>query len=720
MMHPMKRAPFLTTISLLCAAVCPAVAGLVSQYRFEDAANPGANSGSATVAWTSFSGVTRSTNAKFGGGSGSFVRGSSQAVTGSLAATAVRTNRFTLSMHVYANMGLAALDSWPDFVSIGTGGGYALFVIEATGPGGGIALYKFNSATTTDGYALGSITTNTWHHLGIVADGSTVRLYVNGVASGNPIPYSASETVSAVTLASRYGSTTRGITTLIDDVAVFDEALDAGQMAWLAWNPAQAAVPRFTSYDDWSLQIPYPARRGPWVDQDGDGADNLSEYLFGSSPIQPGSTQVATTQSPSGPLVMRWFQLESGAEYQIERSSTLQNTWNPATGIVPVPDANRTAPIGYLAMKADVPIGAGRDFFRVRATTGAVPGGPVGSDIPPLPADAVEVMTEYWSGNGIDSDRWYVPRKMWGQGNNGVTPQNVRIETDDVWGLERPVLVCQANGDLYDGQVTGYGGAKPRVGGIVVTRDFHASGRYEVAMKIGRATALAGGPADPTRPVGAVPAVWTYGYRYVSVSSDFDSFHPEQPLYNPLMKVYGNANEYWSELDFPEFGANGDFDIGLYNTFLQNKHQGSSFNVTPMIDGEYHILTTEWRTGLVQIAGVTDAQVIESGGYHWIQDKAISYNLYYGNPLKRLGTNQYAVCMGTRADHYIDGRKVGENLTFVPSMAAQLTFGVWLPGWGGVAPWKQSTVSFGPVRIWQYHDPGDVRGVIISNVTNNY
>jgi hypothetical protein len=34
----------------------------------------------------------------------------------------------------------------------------------------------------------------------------------------------------------------------------------------------------------------------------------------------------------------------------------------------------------------------------------------------------------------------------------------------------------------------------------------------------------------------------------------------------PHMKVYGRANEYWTEIDFPEFGAQGNFDIGLYNT----------------------------------------------------------------------------------------------------------------------------------------------------------
>lgn len=354
------------------------------------------------------------------------------------------------------------------------------------------------------------------------------------------------------------------------------------------------------------------------------------------------------------------------------------------------------------------------------ATGGAAATAPVASDIPALPGKAREVLTEDWSGGVIDPGRWYVPRKMWGKGNNGVSPDNVRIAKDKVRGITRPVLVCQANGDLYDGAVTGYGGAKTRVGGIIVSRGFFASGRYEVVMKIGGTTAVAGGPADPMRPAGAVPAVWTYGYRNVSVKTDVDAFHPETPLYNPLMKVYGGANEYWTEIDFPEFGKAGDFNKAMYNTFLQTRSQSRTFNVAAMIDGQYHTLTTEWRTGLVPLAGVTDAQVTAHGGYYWINDKSIRFNSYSGNPLKRLGADNHAILTGLRADHYIDGRKVGENPTFVPSMAAQLTMGVWLPGWGGPAPWKQSSVSIASVRIWQYDDEGDVRGIITENITNNY
>lgn len=341
---------------------------------------------------------------------------------------------------------------------------------------------------------------------------------------------------------------------------------------------------------------------------------------------------------------------------------------------------------------------------------------------PPLPASAKLVLDENWSTGRIEPARWYIPRKKWGQGNNGVSPKNVWVQPDVVGGKTKPVLVCRAHGDLYKGPVVGQGGRKDRVGGIVVTREFFASGRYQVVMKVGGTEARLGGPADPRRPIGTVPAIWTYGYRYVSVpKADMKQFQASQPLYNPHLNQsnYG-ANEYWSELDFPEFGKDGNFEKALYNTFLQNKHQSRTFDVTPMIDGKYHTLTTDWRTQLLPIEGVKDSQVVAKHGYHWVQDLAVPYKAYWGNPLKRLGKDKYAVYAGLRADHYIDGKKVGENLVFVPSMAGQLTLGIWLPEWAGKAPWEEATASFASVKVWQFNDPGDVRGVITENITDTY
>ena len=283
-------------------------------------------------------------------------------------------------------------------------------------------------------------------------------------------------------------------------------------------------------------------------------------------------------------------------------------------------------------------------------------------------------------------------------------------------------MVCQANGDQYDGPVVGHGGNKNRVGGIVVSKEFFGSGRFELIMKIGSLEKTADGPADPLRPIGTVPAVWTYAYRYVrGERGNKDSFTRGQPLYNPHMKSHRSAaNEYWSELDFPEFGKAGKFDDALYNTFLQNKHHPKTYKVTPMIDGNYHTLTTDWRTGLRPLEGVTDSQVTESEGFWWINDKSVPFESYFGNPLKKLANDRYAVYSGVRADHYLDGVKVAENTRYVPSMAAQLTFGIWLPDWAGPAPWKVSSTSFSTIKVWQFDDEGDVRGILTSGVKDNY
>ncbi|MCA9068852.1 MAG: hypothetical protein KDA84_08015, partial [Planctomycetaceae bacterium] len=93
---------------------------------------------------------------------------------------------------------------------------------------------------------------------------------------------------------------------------------------------------------------------------------------------------------------------------------------------------------------------------------------------------------------------------------------------------------------------------------------------------------------------------------------------------------------------------------------------------------------------------------------------------YLGNPLKRIGPNQYAVYQGDKVTHWLDGQKVGENTKFVPAMAAQLNLGIWLPKWAGPTPWKTARVSFASVKVWQYGDPGDVRGILTDDITNNF
>ncbi len=351
----------------------------------------------------------------------------------------------------------------------------------------------------------------------------------------------------------------------------------------------------------------------------------------------------------------------------------------------------------------------------------AEPGGR-GTPLPEINAGARLVLTENWASGVINQNTWYAPRNQWGTGNHGVTRDNVRIERDQVAGREQFVLVCQANGDRYEGPVAGVDGQKTRVGGVLISKDFFASGRFEVVMKFGHREPSPGGPADSLRPKGMVPALWTYAYRFVTVPKErADEFVPGVPLYNPHLKVYGRgANEYWSELDFPELGKGGVFDRGLYNAFVQNRADTQTFDLGQVADGDYHIFTTDWRTKLVPIKNIKDSQVVVAEGFWWIRDKAVPFAEYLGNPLKRLGKDRYAVYAGDRADHWIDGRKVGENARFVPAMAAQLTMGVWLPGWAGPADWATATASFASIKVWQYDDPGDVRTILTGSLQDQF
>lgn len=338
-----------------------------------------------------------------------------------------------------------------------------------------------------------------------------------------------------------------------------------------------------------------------------------------------------------------------------------------------------------------------------------------------MPATAKLVFEEDWSGGTIDPGRWYVLHKKWGDGNHGVVRQNVFIARDRVAGKEQNVLVCRVHGDQYQGPVVGWEGRPDRVGGVIVSKPFFASGRFEVVMKIGDAKALPGGPADPTHPVGMVPAIWTYAYQWVGAGKGAkDAFSKDNPMYNPHLDVHGwGDNEYWSELDFPELGKGQDFTRGLYNGFLNRNQQSRTFAVGVVADGKYHTFTTLWRTQLVPFPKVSDAQVVAFNGHWWIQDKNIPFAKYRGNPLKKLGKDQYALCSGKEAIHFIDGKYVGTNPTFVPAMAAQLNIGGWLPEWGGAAPWSESSISVASVKVWQFDDPGDVRGVLTEDIGDN-
>jgi autotransporter-associated beta strand protein len=116
-------------------------------------------------------------------------------------------------------------------------------------------------------------------------------------------------------------------------------------------------------YDSWKTQITN-GKDARAEDADDDGFTNLQEFLFGTDPMA--STGSLTSMERSGnDLIIRWRERTSGASYILQESETLANPWETSTA----PITNDGAVVGdYEPVKATVPIGPGKDFFRVQGT----------------------------------------------------------------------------------------------------------------------------------------------------------------------------------------------------------------------------------------------------------------------------------------------------------------------------------------------------------------
>ncbi len=231
----MKIRSILATFASIALAASSATAGLVAHYTFDDPSNLSTNTGSATLVWNQSAGVA-GTNGMFAG-AGAFVTGTSQYWMNDFSPAAADLSNFSVSMHVRGNN-----PPWDDYVSIGIG--TDVLVLERNGIGS-CSLYSAGNPEGTNSAALGGSTTITngnWHHIGVASDGSTVELYIDGVSQGSS-PYVGTGTITSFQIASRFGDGARAITADIDDVAVYDTALSAGQMSWLAGNVAVDSPP---------------------------------------------------------------------------------------------------------------------------------------------------------------------------------------------------------------------------------------------------------------------------------------------------------------------------------------------------------------------------------------------------------------------------------------------------------------------------------------------
>lgn len=248
---------------------------------------------------------------------------------------------------------------------------------------------------------------------------------------------------------------------------------------------------------------------------------------------------------------------------------------------------------------------------------------------------------------------------MWGGWNGGVVPENVSVSSG--------TLKLEGHGNLYTGDVQGCNKNLPggiRTGAAIATRDYYASGCYEVVAKVA--------------PVfGACSAIWTFEYEEYDKDSEEYKNYPDQT---------GKLAIVNHEIDIELPTANADFDTptfraARFNTYEMENRSKSHFQTLPeaVDDGQWHTYRFDWHTG--------DA-------------------------------NEQP-----RVDFYVDGQLLYTSYEHIPTHASRLWLGIWFPaskdsdgdgfgdtGWTGTADFDTAVFEIDSVRITPYCEAGDTVG----------
>lgn len=274
-------------------------------------------------------------------------------------------------------------------------------------------------------------------------------------------------------------------------------------------------------------------------------------------------------------------------------------------------------------------------------------------------AGQTEAFYDDFSGDSLDGGKWLVAEKMWGGWNGGVVPANVSVSDG--------TLKLEGHGNLYTGDVQGCNKNLPggiRTGAAIATRNYYASGSYEVVAKV-------------APELGACSAIWTFEYEEYEKGSKEYANYPDQT------GAYAVVNH---EIDIELPTANADFDTptfhaARFNTYEMENRSQPHFQTLPkaMDDGQWHTYRFDWHTG------DADEQA--------------------------------------RVDFYVDGEKLYTSYKHIPTNASRLWIGIWFPasidsdkdgygdtGWTGTADFDTTVFEIDSVRITPYCEAGDTVG----------
>ncbi len=189
-----------------------------------------------------------------------------------------------------------------------------------------------------------------------------------------------------------------------------------------------------------------------------------------------------------------------------------------------------------------------------------------------------EVFFDDFDGESLDTEKWLIAHKNWGGAvtengekvdyNGGVIPENVAVQDGK--------LLLTGLGNMYDGCLRGVNrnmtqrSNGKRTGGAIATKDYFASGSYEIRAKI-------------SPDLGACSAMWTFEY--------------EEDYTDGLV-----VTNHEIDIEFPGKDENGDFSLqhALCTTWVgenEGEYLTESVYCGNQTDGEYHTYRFDWHTG---------------------------------------------------------------------------------------------------------------------------
>jgi len=354
-------------------------------------------------------------------------------------------------------------------------------------------------------------------------------------------------------------------------------------------------------------------------------------------------------------------------------------------------------------------------------------------------APATEVFYDDFTGASLDTSRWLIAEKQWGGDNGGIVHENVSVSD----GL----LHLTGHGDLYTGHVQGvdHDGARlprvTRVGGAIATKNYYASGRYEVRLRLPIKT----GACSAIWPFhyeeayegdalwdelgnlgGLVPSIWLWAgltqTQADSLMADLTSSKGSRP---PYLESWTNGRytptDYFrahaydiSKLDLvQDFGKLQQIYVTLQNATTILTQGSASMGYYKVRNQEIDI---ETPTGLE--ATPSDVSYRNARFNNWVGEAGGEFTAVYDDLGKAMNDGQFHTyrfdwhtasdtVLSQRVEFYIDGVLKQTNHAHVPTIGGRFWIGLWFPAWAGTPDFNTQSLDVDWVRITPFDESGD-------------